>query len=158
MRHEALEEPIATSCQPPATRLRNKRPGTGDKRQSKQRGQALVELALVLPILLLILMAIVDMGRIYHGYLSVTTAAREGARQAALGRTDEQVRATSILSATPLEAGRISVAISPDVGLRYTGANIEVRVEYQMAIITPGMQAFFPNPFVVIGKAVMKRE
>ena len=103
-------------------------------------------------------MAIVDMGRIYHGFLSVTTAAREGARQAALGRTDEQVRATAIVSATPLEADRITVSISPDIGLRYAGANIEVRVEYQMAIITPGMQAFFPNPYVVIGKAVMKRE
>lgn len=158
LRHEALEEAVAASCQPPAPRIRNKRPGTGDKRQNKERGQALVELALVLPILLLILMAIVDMGRIYHGYLSVTTAAREGARQASLGRTDEQVRATAILSATPLEADRISVAISPDAGLRYAGSNIEVTVEYQMAIITPGMQAFFPNPYVVIGKAVMKRE
>lgn len=158
LRHKALGEPVAASCQPTAFRIGNKRPGTGDKRHNKQRGQALVELALVLPILLLILMAIVDMGRIYHGFLSVTTAAREGARQAALGRTDEQVRATAIVSATPLEADRITVSISPDIGLRYAGANIEVRVEYQMAIITPGMQAFFPNPYVVIGKAVMKRE
>ncbi|KAF0194553.1 MAG: TadE family protein [Bacillota bacterium] len=117
-----------------------------------------MELALVLPILLLILMAIIDMGRIYHGYLSVTTAAREGARQASLGRTDEEIRATAILSATPLKADHITVVISPDARLRYSGANIEVKVEYQMAIITPGMQAFFPNPYVVIGKAVMKRE
>ena len=140
----------AASRQPPAVSKKNEK--------QKERGQALVELALVLPILLLILMAIVDLGRIYHGFLSVTTSAREAARQAALGRTDEEITATAKASATPLEPDLISVVISPDVGLRYAGTDINIEVRYQMAIITPGMQNFFPNPFLVIGKAVMKRE
>jgi len=103
-------------------------------------------------------MAMVDLGRIYHGYLSVTTSAREGARQASLGRTDEEVLTTALASAVPLESDRLSVAVTPSVDQRYPGTNIEVVVQYQLQILTPGMKVFLPNPFVVIGKAVMKRE
>lgn len=137
------------SCQPPAT---------SDKRRDSEKGQALVELALVLPILLLILMAIVDLGRMYHGYLAVTTAAREAARQAALGRTDEEIRTTALLAAAPLETTRLSTVISPAYGLRYSGTSVDIEVHYQLEVLTPGMRAFFPNPYVVVGRAVMKRE
>lgn len=117
-----------------------------------------MELALVLPILLLILMGIFDFGRIFHGYLSVTTAAREAARQAALGRTDTEIRVTAINAASPLEAALLSVAINPDFTLRSPGTNIEVTVRYQYTVLTPIMKNFLPNPYIVIGKAVMKRE
>jgi len=123
-----------------------------------QRGQALVELAIVLPILLLILMAIVDMGRMYHGLLSVTTAARVGARQASLGQADAVIQAAAFAAAAPLETNRLRVQITPSQSLRFAGTAIEVVVEYQLAILTPGMQNFFPNPFRVIGRAVMARE
>src|SRR5687767_15882149 len=47
---------------------------------SARRGQALVELALVLPICLWILLGIIDFGRAYYTYIAATNAAREGAR------------------------------------------------------------------------------
>ncbi|MBT9135329.1 MAG: hypothetical protein DDT34_00380 [Firmicutes bacterium] len=123
-----------------------------------QRGQALVELALVLPILLLILMAIVDMGRMYHGLLSVTTAARAGARQASLGQADAVIQAAAFAAAAPLETTRLRVHTTPSQSLRFAGTAITVVVEYQLAILTPGMQNFFPNPLRVSGRAVMARE
>ncbi|MEA3374756.1 MAG: TadE/TadG family type IV pilus assembly protein [Chloroflexota bacterium] len=48
----------------------------------RQRGASLVELALVLFILLLILAAIVDFGRVFNHYVVITNASREGAREA----------------------------------------------------------------------------
>jgi len=129
-----------------------------NKLPSHERGQALVELALVLPILLLILMAIVDFGRIFHGYLSVTTAAREGARSAAMGQTDTQIRTNSIQSATPLDSALLTVQIIPAAGERFSGTNVEVTVTYRLAILTPIMQSFFPNPLLVTGRAVMRHE
>lgn len=128
------------------------------RKRDKERGQALVELALVLPILLLVLMAIFDFGRIFHGYLNVTTAAREAARQASLGRSDAEIHATALASATPLEAALLVVTVTPAFNARNPGTNIEVTVRYQYSILTPIMQKFLPNPFVVIGRAVMKRE
>ncbi len=47
------------------------------------RGQSLVEFALTLPILLLILVGVLDLGRLYFTYISLTNAAREGARYGA---------------------------------------------------------------------------
>jgi len=42
-------------------------------------GQALVEFALVLPVLLLLFLAAVDLGRLFYAYVGVENAAREGA-------------------------------------------------------------------------------
>lgn len=56
-----------------------------------QRGQALVELALVLPVLLVLFMGTVEFGRIFHSYLVITNASREGARVAVLGGADTAI-------------------------------------------------------------------
>ncbi len=50
------------------------------RRARTGRGQALVEFALVLPIFLLLLVAIFDLGRAVFAYNTLTNAAREGAR------------------------------------------------------------------------------
>ena len=46
------------------------------------RGQALVEFALVLPVLALLLVLAIDFGRVFFGWVSVTNAARIGANYA----------------------------------------------------------------------------
>ena len=127
-------------------------------RRTGQKGQALVELALVLPILLLILMAIIDFGRVFHGFLAVTNGAREGARQASLGGTDAQVTETAVLAASPLAQDSLLVSISPTHAVRFSGSNVVVEVTHSMNIITPIMQAFLPSPFQIVGRAVMRTE
>jgi Flp pilus assembly protein TadG len=47
---------------------------------TRSRGQALVEMALITPVLLFILLGIVDLGRAYYQYTVMTNAVREGAR------------------------------------------------------------------------------
>jgi Flp pilus assembly protein TadG len=54
--------------------------GSGKRRKRRERGQSLVETAVVLPILLLLLAAIIDFGRAFDAYIILTNAAREGAR------------------------------------------------------------------------------
>jgi PKD repeat protein len=61
---------------------------------SKQKGQGLVEFALILPLLLLMFFGIIEFGRIFQAYLTVQHAAREAARYAVTGRGGaERVRA-----------------------------------------------------------------
>jgi Flp pilus assembly protein TadG len=57
------------------------------RRRSGERGQTLIELALLVPILLIIVTAIVDFGFAFRDYIAVTNAAREGARYAVTGCT-----------------------------------------------------------------------
>jgi len=64
-------------------------------RLRNQRGNALIETAITVPIVLLIAVAIFEFGRAYQTQQVLTNAAREGARQAILeGVTDAQVQTT----------------------------------------------------------------
>ena len=58
-------------------------------RTNNEDGAAAVEMALVLPILLLLVFGIIEFGFIFNRYISVTHAAREGVRQLALGVSAE---------------------------------------------------------------------
>ena len=49
------------------------------RRRDRSRGQSVVEFALVLPILLLLLAATIDFGRLFYLYVAVNNAAKEGA-------------------------------------------------------------------------------
>lgn len=51
-----------------------------------ESGQALVEFALLLPILAVLLMGIIEFGVVFHDYVTVTDASRVGARKAAVSR------------------------------------------------------------------------
>ena len=56
-----------------------------------RRGQALVEFALVIPIFLLLLVAIFDLGRAVFAYNTLTNAAREGARLAIVNQDEASI-------------------------------------------------------------------
>jgi Flp pilus assembly protein TadG len=46
----------------------------------KQRGQSLVEMAILTPVILLILLGAIDFGRVFYSYITITNAARVGAQ------------------------------------------------------------------------------
>jgi Flp pilus assembly protein TadG len=52
----------------------------------REDGQAMTELALVLPIFAVLLLAIVQFGIVFNNYLTLTDATRAGARKAAVSR------------------------------------------------------------------------
>jgi Flp pilus assembly protein TadG len=51
-----------------------------------QRGQTVTEFALVLPLLMLVVLAILQFGVLFRNYLAVTDAVRAGARKGAVSR------------------------------------------------------------------------
>jgi Flp pilus assembly protein TadG len=61
----------------------------------RSRGQALVEFALVLPVMMLVLLIVVDFGRLFFAYISDVNAAREGASYAAMHAADSPYDATT---------------------------------------------------------------
>ena len=64
------------------------------RRLRNQRGAALIETAITIPLVLLISVAIFDFGRAYQTWQVLTNAAREGARVSILAEaTDQQVTA-----------------------------------------------------------------
>jgi len=69
-------------------------------KRGRARGQALVELALVLPLLLLFLAGVFDVGRAFSQAGVVTNAARTGARYGAFQPTDISVIKNRVIEET----------------------------------------------------------
>jgi Flp pilus assembly protein TadG len=98
------------------------RSNRGPQRAS-QSGQAVIELALTLPLLLVVVMGIFDFGLMFQHYEVVTNAAREGARVGVLPNyttADAQARAQQYLSSGGLSASsatiNAAVSASPSFG------------------------------------------
>lgn len=58
----------------------------------RSKGQSLVEFALVLPIFILVLVGILDLGRAVYAYNTLNNAAREGSRLAIVDQTVPDIR------------------------------------------------------------------
>jgi len=82
-----------------------------------QDGQAMVEFALVLPVLLLLIFGIIQFGILFNNYVTLTDAVRAGARQAAVSRTvPDPVAATESRlkkSAAGLDADDLVITVTP---------------------------------------------
>src|SRR5687767_7002385 len=76
--------------------------------KSRAPGQATVELALILPLLLLLLVGVADVARIFAGHLQVVQAAGVGARWATL--TANQKACGALPSPTPSTVEYITLA------------------------------------------------
>jgi Flp pilus assembly protein TadG len=93
-------------------------------------GQSVVEFAFVMPFLIFLLLAIFQFGLAFHDYVSITDAARVGARKAAVSRTAaggpcqaarDAIQATVSSEQWSAVSTRIScTAGTPDVGSSYT--------------------------------------
>src|SRR3954454_16726859 len=79
--------------------------------RASDRGAAAVEFALVLPLLLMLLVAIVRFGQVWNAQITMTQAAREGVRVAALNQTNPSGATTD--AALPLQGITVSVTGCP---------------------------------------------
>jgi hypothetical protein len=77
-----------------------------------ERGSVLIEAAITMPLLLLVVLGLVDFGRLFQRYEVVTNAAREGARVAILPEydsTDAQHRVEQYITAGGLDPLLVTV-------------------------------------------------
>jgi hypothetical protein len=123
-------------------------------RAGSDEGAELVELAIVLPILLLVLAAIMDFGFLFQRYEVVTNAAREGARLGSLpGYSVADVRARV---QNYLAAGGLDPVDDDDIvvttGVEAVGAGninvitVDVSYEHGFSFIGPFVSMFGGTP------------
>jgi hypothetical protein len=123
-----------------------------------KKGQAIVETALILPIIILILMGIIDFGLMFNRYLVINNAAREGARNAAVGVSDYEVKNLVSSMTSTLDSSKVYTIIYPAEALRKKGEEVAVTIEYDNKLITPVISAIIPNPLRLKVKTVMRVE
>lgn len=113
----------------------------------RDRGQTLVEFALILPIFILLLVGIFDMGRGVFAYNTINNAAREAVRVAIVNQTNSVIEAEAIKQAVTLNLTGTDVDVNflqPDYSnaapcnaTPRTGCVVEVIVRYQYTAATP---------------------
>jgi Flp pilus assembly protein TadG len=119
------------------------------------RGQALVELALIVPVLALLLLATLDLGRLYYSTITVTNAAREAALEATVNPSSYTAGTcdpvtSSIVCAAVNEARNSWVTVAPaDVVAscnpscsKAYGNEVTVTVTGHFDLLTPLIGAF----------------
>ncbi|MDD3299112.1 MAG: TadE/TadG family type IV pilus assembly protein [Firmicutes bacterium] len=121
------------------------------------KGQALVEFSVSLPVLLLLVAGILEFSRLGGTLLMVNYGAREGARAAALGANDsaiiEQIKQSTLL----LDDAKLVVDIDPEVE-RTSSQNVSVTVQYPVDINIPIINKITGTPKWVTGSLTMRVE
>ena len=131
------------------------------------KGQSLVELALVLPILLLIVFGVLDLGRIFFATIGLTNAAREGVRYLTLHANDISNPGGSFAGSKAAALGEANYGGIPSSSVQVTvscinddddnkacdsGTPATVTVTYNFDLI---MGWILPSPIALTRSAVM---
>lgn len=134
----------------------------------KEKGAVAVEFALVLPIFLVLVLGIFEFGRGFNIQISLSEAARESARYAAvhsmstsfsvLGAQDAGVVAAPSVGLTPADVEISFQNLDGSAALTCaSGVNVISTVSYSTGFLT-GIEKLIgvTEPFVVTGKGVMR--
>jgi Flp pilus assembly protein TadG len=137
------------------------------RRRHIPRGQALVEFALILPLLMLLTLMAIDFGRVYYSYIQIRNAAREAANYAAFSPTDSagmmaaalretntqaQAGETPIVIPSPVckdAAGTVIDCVDATTGGDGPGNTVTVTVQEDFSFFTPFINGFWNNAFVM---------
>ncbi len=131
--------------------------GSRHAARGRDRGAAAVEMALILPLLLLIIFGALDFGLMYHDQISLNAAAREGARLSALGQGSAvngrvQAAAADVRPSNPV-TGTVVTACPASPALTDT---TKVTATYSYSYITPvgAIASFFAGNSLSGSKAL----
>ena len=119
--------------------------------KKNNRGAALLELAIIIPVLLLLILGLVEFGWIFNGYITLTGVAREGARVAAVGGDYVGAIEQHAQSLPALNASLAQIS-----GGAEQGDDIYVRVTGSLTLI--GAWPFFGETFPLAAEATFRRE
>ena len=117
---------------------------SGRKQIRHESGQGMAELAIILPLLLVILFGILDLGRSFYTYISLTNAAREAARYAAVNDSGASITQVQ----RELDSGGKDISGCAAGSLTYSatgggsrGNDYTVNVSCKFTLVTPFMSA-----------------
>jgi Flp pilus assembly protein TadG len=103
-------------------------------RCEEDRGAAAVELALLLPLLLLFLVGVIDFGFAFNAQISLTHAGREGVRVEAIGTGDPVIAATNAYDA-PDANNSFSAVVTTSCPNPTGTARMETRATYDFIVL-----------------------
>jgi Flp pilus assembly protein TadG len=121
-----------------------------------ERGSATLEFAMVLPLLLIVTLALVQVGLVVRDRLVLADAARAGAREAAVTDDPGRIRdAVERAAAAALDTGRLEVRVERAGG---RGTAVTVTVGYPDGTSIPAVAWLFPATIHLEAATTMRQE
>jgi Flp pilus assembly protein TadG len=138
----------------------------------RQRAVTIVSFALVAPLVLFIIFATMEMGRVLNTWLVITNEAREAARYAAVSfdsTRDWTQSANQSAEQTAVRAyitNRLTGVLdqayltpAPSVVVtRNASPNVQVTIYYKVPLVVPLVSDLLPNPFPITARSAMRGE
>jgi len=128
------------------------------KTLKNQKGQSLVEFAIILPILLLLLFGIAEFGIMLNSYLTIQNGSREGARLGIIGGSDVEIIALIRTTSPNLTAADMSISLTPSETNRKSGDTLQVIVTYNYHMTVPIISSLVGNVIVLTAQTSMRIE
>ena len=126
--------------------------------RKNNRGQAIIEFALVLPVLVTLLVGLLEFGLFFHSHINVTFASKEAARIAALDANATNQTIAAAAQATMPSAANLTVTVTP-VAPRVTGLPVTVSVSRPHTFLTPLISMLMPaNPYTISASTTARSE
>ena len=123
-----------------------------------ERGQSMVETALLLPVLLLILVGIVDVGRLIYSYAHLQMAAQETVRLGGLDKNDQAIIDFAKDYVKLGDTSKLQIDISPNDTERQSGDYVTVKLTYPFTLYTPFISMLLPSPFNIETESTIRVE
>ncbi len=123
---------------------------------SQEKGQSLVEFALLLPLLLFMICGIIDFGRVMYTHMQLNLVTQEAVRLGGLGRSDAYIKQYTLDHVN--DPTKVIVTITPSETLRNSGDYVKVSLEQQIEYITPLMSTVLPSPYRVVTESTIRVE
>ena len=120
-----------------------------ERRQQRDRGQAAVEFAIALPVVVLLVLGIVQLVVVVRDQLAVELAAREAARAASVSASPDAAARRAADGATGLSPLAVATSVAGD--------RVTVSVEYASSTDVPLIGAFIGD-ITVTATVTMNRE
>ena len=125
------------------------------KVRAGEQASAVVEFVLVLPLVLTMALALLQVGLLAKDQLVVVESARAGAREGSVSTNDLDVEQTAVEAAATLDAARLEVSVEREGG---AGTAITVSVTYHAPVVVPLVAWLFPSAIDLRATATMRQE
>jgi hypothetical protein len=131
--------------------MRNK---VNQKARKGEKGQSLVEFALVVPLLFLLVIGIAEFGRAWMTRNIMTGAAREAVRMYAVkdDTASARVRAEQILSSAGLDSARATITDN------VFGAAVSYTIDYSFPVVIAGFIPGLDNLTILLSSTTTMRK
>jgi Flp pilus assembly protein TadG len=152
VRKDGSESMLLRTGRAPVSRVQ--KPRSLHMSNKSEQGQGLTELAIALPVLLLLLLGVLDVGRAFWALVALKDAASEGALYAASYPT-----MTTQIKERAAESSNALVALSPDMfSVDYVdpptaGEPVTVTVTYDLELLNPVINAIVPDGKLILRAA-----